>query len=76
MGSRALFGVGAGRSFKDAKTPPDTQSGGVETYCAGGPASIPQADAAAAAVSRWEFLPTHLDGQPIETKMTVHVYFK
>ena len=43
---------------------------------AGGPASIPQADAAAAAVSQWEFLPTHLDGQPIETKMTVHVYFK
>jgi len=43
---------------------------------AGGPASIPQANAAAAAVSLWEFLPTHLDGQPSETKMTVHVYFK
>jgi beta-lactamase regulating signal transducer with metallopeptidase domain len=42
---------------------------------AGGPASIPQADAAAVAVSQWEFLPTHLDGQPIETNMTVHVYF-
>ena len=43
---------------------------------AGGPASIPQADAAAAAVREWEFLPTHLDGQPIETKMKVRVYFK
>jgi TonB family protein len=33
------------------------------------------ADAAANAVSQWEFLPTHLDGQPIEVKMSVHVSF-
>ena len=41
----------------------------------GGPADIALANAAAAAVSQWEFLPTHLDGQPIETKMKVHVSF-
>jgi beta-lactamase regulating signal transducer with metallopeptidase domain len=40
-----------------------------------GPASIPQANAAADAVRQWEFLPTHLDGQPIETNMKVHVSF-
>jgi TonB family protein len=33
-------------------------------------------DAAAIdAVARWEFLPTHLDGQPIDTDMTVTVNF-
>jgi len=31
--------------------------------------------AAIQAVSAWEFLPTHLDGQPIETRMTVVVNF-
>jgi len=31
--------------------------------------------AAIEAVSQWEFMPTHLDGQPIETKMTVSVNF-
>jgi len=41
----------------------------------GGPAGIALADAAAAAVRQWEFLPTHLDGQPIETNMKVHVSF-
>jgi beta-lactamase regulating signal transducer with metallopeptidase domain len=41
----------------------------------GGPADIAQSDAAAAAIRQWEFLPTHLDGQPIETKMKVHVSF-
>jgi TonB family protein len=33
------------------------------------------AAAAVDAVSRWEFLPTHLDGQPIDTNMTVTVNF-
>ena len=42
----------------------------------GGPADTAQSDAAAAAVRQWEFLPTHLDGQPIETKMNVHVNFR
>lgn len=41
----------------------------------GGPVDVAQADAAAFAVRQWEFLPTHLDGQPIETKMRVHVSF-
>jgi beta-lactamase regulating signal transducer with metallopeptidase domain len=41
----------------------------------GGPAEIALADAAATAVHQWEFTPTHLDGQPIETKMKVHVSF-
>ena len=41
----------------------------------GGPADPALADAAALAVGQWEFLPTHLDGQPIETKMKVHVSF-
>jgi len=41
----------------------------------GGPADVALADAAALAVGQWEFLPTHLDGQPIETKMKVHVSF-
>jgi beta-lactamase regulating signal transducer with metallopeptidase domain len=41
----------------------------------GGPADVGLADAAALAVRQWEFLPTHLDGQPIETKMRVHVSF-
>ena len=31
--------------------------------------------AAVEAVSAWEFLPTHLDGQPVETRMTVTVNF-
>jgi TonB family protein len=31
--------------------------------------------AAIEAVSGWEFLPTHLDGQPIETRMTVTIDF-
>ena len=31
--------------------------------------------AAADAVSRWEYLETHLDGEPIETRMNVHVKF-
>lgn len=33
------------------------------------------AEAAAAAVREWEFLPTHLDGDPIEVNMNVHVAF-
>jgi len=33
------------------------------------------ASAALDAVNGWEFLPTHLDGQPIETRMTVTVNF-
>ncbi len=33
------------------------------------------ATAAVQAVNGWEFLPTHLDGQPIETRMTVTVNF-
>ena len=33
------------------------------------------ADAAATAVREWEFLPTHLDGDPIEVNMNVHVAF-
>jgi len=33
------------------------------------------ASAAIDAVSGWEFLPTHLDGQPIDTRMTVTVNF-
>jgi TonB family protein len=33
------------------------------------------ASAAIDAVNGWEFLPTHLDGQPIETRMTVTVNF-
>lgn len=41
----------------------------------GGPAESPLADAAAVAVRQWEFLPTHLGGQPIETRMNVHVSF-
>jgi beta-lactamase regulating signal transducer with metallopeptidase domain len=41
----------------------------------GGPADVALSDAAALAVRQWEFLPTHLDGQPIETKMKVHVTF-
>jgi len=32
-------------------------------------------NAAVEAVNGWEFLPTHLDGQPIETRMTVTVNF-
>jgi outer membrane biosynthesis protein TonB len=31
--------------------------------------------AAMEAVNRWEFRPTHLDGQPIDTHMTVTVNF-
>jgi len=31
--------------------------------------------AALAAVNGWEFLPTHLDGQPIETRITVTINF-
>jgi TonB family protein len=34
------------------------------------------ASAAIEAVSGWEFFPTHLDGQPIDTNMTVTVNFK
>jgi len=34
------------------------------------------ADAAAAAVRQWEFTSTHLDGQPIEVSMRVHVTFR
>ena len=41
----------------------------------GGAADLGLADAAALAVSQWEFIETHLDGQPIETKMKVHVRF-
>ena len=41
----------------------------------GRPADPALADAAAAAVREWEFLPTHLDGDPIEVNMTVHVSF-
>ena len=33
------------------------------------------ADAAVAAVREWEFTPTHLDGDPIEVTMNVHVSF-
>ena len=33
------------------------------------------ADAAVAAVREWEFTPTHLDGDPIEVTMNVHVTF-
>jgi TonB family protein len=33
------------------------------------------ASAALEAVNAWEFLPTHLDGQPVETRMTVTVNF-
>ena len=33
------------------------------------------AESAVNAVSQWEFTPTHLDGQPIEVKMRVHVSF-
>jgi TonB family protein len=32
-------------------------------------------NAAMDAVNGWEFLPTHLDGEPIETKMTVTMNF-
>jgi hypothetical protein len=41
----------------------------------GGAASPVLADAAADAVRQWEFIETHLDGQPIETNMKVHVRF-
>jgi TonB family protein len=41
----------------------------------GRPADPALADAAAAAVREWEFLPTHLDGDPIEVNMNVHVLF-
>lgn len=41
----------------------------------GRPVDAALADAAAAAVREWEFLPTHLDGQPIEANMNVHVAF-
>jgi hypothetical protein len=41
----------------------------------GGAADLRLADAAALAVSQWEFIETHLDGQPIETTMKVHVRF-
>jgi beta-lactamase regulating signal transducer with metallopeptidase domain len=41
----------------------------------GGPADVALADAAAVAVRQWEFTATHLDGQPIETRMKVHVSF-
>lgn len=41
----------------------------------GGAADRQLAEAASAAVSEWEFLETHLDGQPIETRMKVHVNF-
>jgi beta-lactamase regulating signal transducer with metallopeptidase domain len=34
------------------------------------------ADAASAAVRQWEFTSTHLDGQPIEVNMRVHVTFR
>jgi TonB family protein len=34
------------------------------------------ATSAVEAVSGWEFLPTHLDGQPVDTTMTVTVNFK
>ena len=33
------------------------------------------ADAAVTAVREWEFLPTHLDGAPIEVNMNVHIAF-
>jgi len=33
-------------------------------------------EAAAAAVRQWEFTSTHLDGQPIEVSMSVHVTFR
>ena len=47
----------------------------VVANASGGAADLSLADAAATAVRQWEFLPTHLDGQPIETNMRVHVNF-
>src|SRR5215831_11885380 len=41
-----------------------------------GPADPVLADAASAAVRQWEFTSTHLDGQPIEVNMRVHVTFR
>ena len=43
---------------------------------AGGAADTLLADAASAAVRQWEFTSTHLDGQPIEVNMRVHVTFR
>ena len=34
------------------------------------------AEAAMSAVRQWEFTSTHLDGQPIEVSMKVHVTFR
>jgi beta-lactamase regulating signal transducer with metallopeptidase domain len=71
------LGAGAGDVELVAVIGPDGRVTGVDVVgnSAGGPADIPLADAAAAAVGQWEFTPTHLDGQPIETKMKVHVSF-
>jgi hypothetical protein len=41
----------------------------------GGRADPVLADAAANAVNQWEFTPTHLDGEPIDVRMKVHVSF-
>jgi hypothetical protein len=42
----------------------------------GGVADPVLADAAASAVRQWEFTSTHLDGQPIEVNMNVHITFR
>jgi len=41
----------------------------------GGPADISLSNAAANAISQWEFTPTYLDGEPIDVRMKVHVSF-
>jgi beta-lactamase regulating signal transducer with metallopeptidase domain len=41
----------------------------------GRPADPALAEAATTAVREWEFLPTHLDGDPIEVTMNVHIAF-
>ena len=41
----------------------------------GGPADLSLSNAAANAISQWEFTPTYLDGEPIDVRMKVHVSF-
>jgi beta-lactamase regulating signal transducer with metallopeptidase domain len=41
----------------------------------GGAADVALSNAAANAISQWEFTPTYLDGEPVDVRMKVHVSF-
>jgi TonB family protein len=74
-----LYPAGSAGGFVELKAVIDTD-GRVSTVDVigsrdGRPADPALAAAAVAAVSQWEFTPTHLDGDPIEVTMNVHVSF-